>query len=335
LLREVLCFAGGFIILSANAVDVVWTTLGTHGGGPLSGRLLDLLWKVMLALHRRRPHHHALSFSGSVLLAVLLAFWTAMLWLGWFLIFSADPRSILGTQSHQPPDVFGRIYFTGYTIATLGNGDFTPNGSLWQVLTGIATIGGLGTVTMAITFLLNVLPAVVQQRQFAAYVSDLGGSPAKILARAWTGENLDSLNDHLLELTPRIHLLTEQHLAYPVLHFFHSEALRLAGSVRLVSLYELVFLLCRGVAEECRPGPMVILPLQDAMRAMAETVKDEFVEPEEKAPPAPSLAVLRDLGIPTVSEAEYAAAVEETKEMRRLYAGLVKDDGWDWEKAWE
>jgi Ion channel len=335
LLREVLCLAGGFAILGANAVDIVWTTLGTHGGGPLSGRFLDLLWKVALALHRRRPHHHALSFAGSVLLVVLLIFWTVLLWLGWFTVFSADPHSLVNAQTHQPASPIERLYFTGYTIATLGNGDFMPASRLWQLLTACAALGGLGTVSMAITFLLNVLPAVVQQRTFAAYVSDLGGSPAKILARAWTGESLDSLNDHLLEVTAMVHAFAEQHLAYPVLHFFHSEQLRTAASVRLASLYELLFLLCYGVGDAVHVAPMVVLPLEDALRGLVSVMQGEFVVPDDNAPAAPQLSVLRELGIPTVTNEDYARAAAASRDSRRFYAGLLQDDGWGWEKVWE
>jgi hypothetical protein len=36
MLREVLCLLAGFGIIAAVTIDVVWTTLGTHGGGPIS-----------------------------------------------------------------------------------------------------------------------------------------------------------------------------------------------------------------------------------------------------------------------------------------------------------
>src|SRR5437667_11033409 len=36
-LRELLSLLFGVALIGASAMDVVWTTLGTHGGGPLSG----------------------------------------------------------------------------------------------------------------------------------------------------------------------------------------------------------------------------------------------------------------------------------------------------------
>ncbi|HEY6212461.1 MAG TPA: hypothetical protein VIW45_09260, partial [Vicinamibacterales bacterium] len=161
---------------------------------------------------------------------------------------------------------------------------------------------------------------------------DLGGTPSRMIARAWNGEDLDSLRDHLIALAPLIHLYTEQHLAYPVLHYFHGERERTASSLRLTSLYELIVLLNHGVAEKVRIAPMTLLPLRDAMRGMREVISTEFVEPTEESPPPPSLQLLRDLGIPTVDDESYARAMSETDESRRFFAGLLRDDGWPWER---
>jgi len=331
--REILCFACGGFILLANSLDIVWTTMGTHGGGPISGPTLSVFWKLAVRLHRRSKHHRLLSFVGSGLLVVLLLLWTGLIWLGWFTVFSADPHSIVNAQTHQPAGAAARIYFTGYSIATLGNGDFMPSSRLWQILTALTTLSGLGTVSLEITFLLNVLGAVVKQRTLAAYISDLGGQPLVILERSWLGEKFDSLSQHLIEITAMVQLYTEQHLAYPVLHFFHSESERTSPALRLASLEELIFLLCHAVAEEARLPPLIVLPLEAAMEGLSEVVTNEFIEPATEAPPVIHLQLVRDLGIPTVDEKTYAAAAGAAAYRRRVFAGLVQDDGSDWAKA--
>jgi len=68
--RFVLCTAGGSLLILAVAVDLLWTTLGTHGGGPLTGHGMHVVWRGIVALHRRRPAHRLLSFAGSVMLAL-------------------------------------------------------------------------------------------------------------------------------------------------------------------------------------------------------------------------------------------------------------------------
>lgn len=327
-MREGLCFFFGTAILIANLVDICWTVLGTHGGGPISRPVLSFFWRCAVALHRRRPHHYALSFVGSTLLVALLVLWTTLLWLGWFVVFSADPHALTSSQTHMPAGTVNRLYFVGYCLATLGNGDYMPVSHLWQVLTAILTIAGLGTLSMTITFLLNILPAVVQQRTLAAYIADMGGSAAVILQRAWNGERFDALDQHFVQLTPMIHLYTEQHLAYPVLHFFHSETERTAASVQLTTLFHLVFLLDEGLAPSLRLPRLFIQPLRGAMRGLSDVAFAEFVHPRP-APPPPPLSILRDLDIPTVDDETYRKAAEDHVRARRFFAGLVHDDGWD------
>jgi hypothetical protein len=334
-LREVLCYLLGFGILTANSVDIAWTTLGTHGGGPLTRPLSETLSKFAHALHKRWPHHRLLSFAGTAIIVALLVFWTSMLWLGWFTVFSARDDAIVDARTHRPVTVSERIFFSAYAVSTMGNGDYTPNGPGWRILVSIATLGGLGTVSMAITFMMNVLPAVVLTRTLGSYISDLGGTPTKILTRSWDGINFDSLNDHFLEMTGMIHMFTEQHLAYPVIQYFHSETERTAASLRLAGLHELVFMLCHGVAKEVRPAPMVILPLEDALNGLAGVADGEFADPAKEVPPAPPLSVLRDLNIPTVSDAEYEQALKNVEKTRRMFAGILEGDGWPWSRIWE
>lgn len=332
MVREILCFSAGAVILLANALDIVWTALGTHGGGPISAPTLSFFWRLSMKLGRKK-HHHLLSFVGSGLLLLLLVLWTGLIWTGWFITFSADPRSIINTQTHQPAGVVARVYFTGYSIATLGNGDFMPASKLWQIGTAFMTLTGMGTLSLEITFLFNVLTAVVEQRTLAAYIADLGGKPLLVLERAWTGERLDSLSQHLIQITTMVHLYTEQQLAYPVLHFFHSENERTSPPLQFAALEELVFLLCHAVAEEARLPPLIVLPLESAMQGLSEVLTNEFIKAANEAPPAIHLQLVRDLGIPTVDEKTYAASVAAATYRRRVFAGLVEDDGSDWWKA--
>jgi hypothetical protein len=322
----------GALVLLAVWVDIIWTTLGTHGGGPLTRHLDAGMWRFALWLHSRRRNHRALSFAGSTILVSTLAFWICATWLGWVLIYSSNPISLVETKTHAATDLAGRIYFVGYTMFTMGNGEIQPNGPRWRVLTAICCGSGLGAVSLGITFLLEVLSAVVHRRSLGAYISDLGGTTETIVARSWTGEEFDSLKDHLLTLTSSIHAFTDEHLAYPVLHYFHSENERAAASLRLVALHETVFLIAEGTQKEKRLPAMITEPLRSAIMGFAHVLSDEFVEPEGHSPPPPPLHVLRDANVPTVDDETFAAAVEKARDLRRFLLGLLHDDGWTWEE---
>ncbi len=322
----------GVLVLVVVAVDVVWTTIGTHGGGPVSKHVTRGLWHVTTALHRAtgRRHHFALSFAGSLILIAIVIFWIALTAAGWLLIFSSNPNAIVDSHTRQPADLGGRFYFVAYAMSTMGNGDFQPASTTWRIVTSIATLSGITTVTLVVTFILAVLSAVVEKRALAALISDMGSTPARILRRAWSGEKFDGLESYLVQLTGMLHVFVEQHLAYPVLHYFHSETTRTAASVRLNALHDTLLLLARGTDPSKRLGRMTTEPLLEAFDALAHVFRQEFIAESDDEPPAPSLDVLRDAGIPAVSDDEFRDAVKRSMRTRKTLLGLLEDDGWTW-----
>ena len=333
LLRSTLLLIGGIILVLGITIDVVWTSLGTHGGGPISGQFTKLLWRIALRIHRYK-HHKLLSFAGSFIVVALLIFWVSMLWLGWFCIFSSSPHSIVDAQTKQPVSTLSRLYFTAYALSTMGNGDFQPSSDGWRVLVGVATLGGLGTVTITITFIVNVLNAVVEKRRLASYLSDIGGTPGRIIGMSWTGVQFDHLAEHLVEITGLLHTYTEHHLAYPVLHYFHSETERTATALRVAALSEAMLLIGNGVREEAQMPPMVIIPLTNALHGFAEVIAHDFVSPDKEPPPPPPMDLLRGYNIPTVSEEAFLFACEQAKFRRCAFKALMRDDGREWERIY-
>ncbi|HET7436363.1 MAG TPA: potassium channel family protein [Thermoanaerobaculia bacterium] len=333
MLRFSLCIAIGALILIATLIDVIWTTLGTHGGGPLSKHFTAGIFAFARALNRRRPHHRLLSFAGTAILAALVAFWIVLLWVGWTTFFSAKPNALVYAQSRANTTIFDRLFFVAYTMTTMGNGDFQPNGPWWKIAASFTAFTGLAALSTAITFLLSVLSAVVEKRALGAYVSDLGGDPYEIIRRSWTGTQFDSLNDHLVQLTTAVHIYTEQHLAYPVLRYFHSEGERTAATLRVPALYELLLILTGGVAPEKRLPPQVTNPLSWAISAYAEVMNKEIVIAADHPPDAPNLARVRAMGVPTVDDETFRRHVDEARDTRACLLGLVLKDGWQWEEA--
>jgi len=333
MLREVLCLVAGFGIIAAVTVDVVWTTLGTHGGGPISAPVMSMVWKGAVGLHHRRQHHRLLSFVGSIILALLLVFWLALLWGGWVFVYSARRNALVESRNHQPATMAARVYFVGMMLSTSGTSEVSPNGRRWRLLVAVNSVSAIGTVTLAVTFLMQVLSAVVQKRTFGAGISDMGGTPARIVARAWNGEDFDSLSDQLVAITGMLHNFTEQHLAYPVLHYFHSERDRTAATLRVASLDELILLISEGAAPEVRLPPMILDTVRAALEGFATMLTEEGVEPADEPPPPPRLSILRDAGAPTVDDETFRRAVQNAQKSRRFFAGLLRDDGWKWEKV--
>ncbi len=76
------------------------------------------------------------------------------------------------SDTNLPADLVGKIYFAGYTIFTLGNGDYQPLGG-WRIVTVIANATSLIIVTLSISYLIPLLSAVVEKRVLAGRISPL------------------------------------------------------------------------------------------------------------------------------------------------------------------
>lgn len=327
--------AAGAIVLIAATIDLGWTTLGTHGGGPISSFVTKAIWKVLLALHRRRPFHKVLSFGGSFILLALISFWVVLIWLGWLLIFSGDPSSIVSTSTHQRVDWLERLYFIGTTMFTSGTTQFVPSGHEWEIVTAVLNGTGLFVATLAITYLLAVLGAIVQKRSMASYMWDMGATPRRIIERAWNETKFDDLSNHLTRLGELLEIFAEQHLAYPILQYYHSENRRTASPLRIAALHDTLLLMAEGAAIHVRPPKLLMATSLDAIRGFAEVVAREFVRDPDAPPPPPDLGILRSLGIPTVDDAAFQAAVAKSEEVRKRLLGIIIDTGWQWEDAFE
>jgi len=318
----------GLAAVAVALVDLAWTTVAAgSGAGPISGRLAAGLWQVALAAHRRRPSHTLLSVAGISTVFSVLALWIALVLAGWLLVFAASDGAVRVSQTSAAADLFSRAYFVGYSVFTLGNGDYRPGAGVWQLATVLAAGTGLVLVTLSITYLVPVASAVALRRQLASTVTALGSSPHEIVTTAWDGDAFTDLSRHLVDLGTLVETSRQQHLTYPVLHYFHSRSPDSAAAPNLTNLTQALHLLCHGVAPAVRPAPAVLVPLERTLDAFLSTLRSAHLDPAEPLPP-PALTPLADAGIPTVEAALYAGADEPTEHRRALLAGLLADDGW-------
>lgn len=333
-----LAAVSGIALIASAMIDAIWTTLTTGGGGPITSRISRGLWRGTLRFQRggTSERHRMLVFLGTLILLMILITWIVLLWAGWTLLFSVDPTSVLASDTGEPADWVSRTYFTGYTLFTLGIGNFVPRDGFWEIMTALATFNGLTLVTLSITYLLPVLSAVIEKRRLAASVFSLGETPSEIVRRAWTGDHFQGLSNHLAQLTPMIEMHTRQHAAYPVLHYFHSLDRRTAPGPSLAALDEALLLLSEGVHPRVRLSASEILPPREALAGLLRMLEEEnFIRQSEEPPEIPDIGVLRDSGIPSVDSEAFASAARSLSDRRRLLRGFVESDGWPWKAVHE
>jgi hypothetical protein len=328
-MTAILLISGVAIILLTLA-DIFFTTLTTRGAGPLTARVMETVWSGLLAVHRRRHAHRLLANGGAAITVCVVLLWVLLLWLGWSLIYNASETAVVEDRTGEPADVWARIYFAGFNLFSLGLGDYRPTGAPWQIATALTVANGLLTITLAITYLVPVLSAATEKRHLAATIAGLGQSPTDILVRSWDGRGFGALNQHLMTLGLMITSQSQQHLAYPALHYFHSVDPETALAPRLAALDEALHLMRHVVAEEVRPDPAVLGPLDGALSSFLRSLADVHIAPTETPPPLPPLDGLRRRGIPLDPRVDMERAFASLEERRRLMLGFVRSDGWSW-----
>ncbi len=317
----------GAAIVALTIADLLSTTLSVASvKGLVSGRLASKVWRQVLRL---RLSHQRLRRVGMVLVSGFIAGWAVMSWLGWTPVFLGAGDAVVNSTTCVPASFSDRIFYAGYLVSTLGNGDFTRVGRSWQIASVLASITGLVAVTLAITFMVPLVSGVVHRRQVAATISTLGDTPARLLARMWDGEGFSPLADHLSGLLSELHLLTQRHTAYPMMHYFHSDQRHEAIAPMLAVLDEALLVLEHGVD---RPGiaELTVGATRDSGAEFLRLLDGGFVTAAAHAPPDPDLAWVRRLGARTVDDGAFDRVVRGHSRRRRILLGFVEGDGWGW-----
>ena len=321
--------AVGMILLGGTVIDLLWTTLWVAGGaGPLTSRLMVWTWRSL----RRIGAHNSrlLSLSGPLIFALSLTGWIVLLWGGWTLIFAGAENVLIDTLNRGPVSWTDRIYFVGYTVFTLGIGDFAPRDGIWQLLTVFATGSGLLFVTLSVTYVLSVLDAVTQKRAFANNVSGAGTHGEEIVQAAWDGEALHELDLPLNTYVRQLTALTANHKAYPVLHYFHSARSDRSPAVEIAALDDALTLIRFGIPEEHRPSGILVRSARKSIQNYLGTLHENFVQPSDDVPPPPNLNALSEADIPTVSDEAFEASLADLDTRRRTLLGYTESDLRQW-----
>lgn len=324
----------GLAVLALVLLDFLWTTF-LEGAGPLTKHICNWIGCVMLGAQRRSSTRRIITKSGLLTVTATMLCWSLLLWLGWVLIFSADPNSISATfPAADGPSFWNRIYFVGCDISTLGTGDFRPNGKFWELATVLTAGSGFLLVGVAIAYVVPVVTAATQKRQVALNIWSLGKSPSDIISRAWNGADTTALGPHLVSLSSMLALLGESHLTYPVLHYFHSSKRSSAIAPNVAALDEALTILECGLQRGCSLDVPALGAARESITEFLSTLRPALIQPATADPPEPSLAALRDIAVPVVDDALFKSALAPLAERRRLLLTLVRNEGWTWESVW-
>lgn len=327
----------GLALVALTLHDMLATTVAVSlGSGPISHRLAQQVWRGFLALYRRRDSHRLLAWGGPTTLLVIVLTWLLLLLAGWSLVLSW-PGALATAETVPGPTALDRVSLAASLVVGRGDPAVAPSGQLWTLVTEVAGLSGLVLLSLAIAYVLPVVNAVVHTRRVASSISALGHTPEALLERAWNGRDFGVLRLHLIPLVAMISQVAEQHLAYPVVHYFHSVERHTALGPSIAVLDDAL-----TVLDACKEGermePSTVVPLRAAITEFLDTLEQAFITPADDVGPVPDADGLVERGLPLTTQG-CEAAFARVAGRRRLLRALLEHDGWSREQlsrgSWE
>ncbi|PTX41719.1 ion channel [Christiangramia gaetbulicola] len=319
----------GIILYFAIVIDILQTTLSMQGGGWLTSRFAHFFWKLFLKISGNNGRSKILSRTGYILLISIVLIWVFFLWMSLVLIFSGYPGAIIDSTTKIPANFWQIVYYSGYSLSTLGMGDYVASADIWRIVTSIYSFTGLILLTMSVTYFIPVLSAVIDQRKLGITLSTLGSTPEEIIISCWNGENFDPLLKKVDKISDSIIKYSQQHRAYPVIHYFHNNKEKNAVILQLARLYEALLIISFEVKVEYRPGYENLKPLFVAYDNYFEVIAEvTHIDPVNSEPSFSGTNKLSERKMLTQDSNDYS---EEISRNRKLFKTLIEQDGWKWE----
>jgi hypothetical protein len=164
-----LILTGAALVLVAF-YDFLRTTISLSGTGFLSRAVAEGLWRLGSKLTLVLEQMTGVSIRGLLGPVILLAVagtWVLLHLCGYVLILRGG-LSLVQTDTGEPATLVQTVAFAGSTLSTLGASTVQVTGGWWDILSMVAAMNGMILLTLAVSFLLNILQTTNSARTFAS-----------------------------------------------------------------------------------------------------------------------------------------------------------------------
>jgi len=320
----------GIVLYIVIAIDIIQTTLSMQGGGWITSRASHLFWRFFLLLSGRNGKSRILGHAGYLLLIAIVFSWVISLWASFTLVLYGMPGAIVESSTKIPAGFWELVYYSGFSLSTLGMGDYIATTSLVKLITSFYSFTGLILLTMSVTYFVPVLDAVIVQRKLGVKLRSLGESPQTIILNAWDGESFERFINKVEGISDLILKYTQQHRAYPVVHYFHNTDPDTAVILQLARLYEALQILRYQLPQEISPAAEDLKPLVVAFHNYFKVITEVTrIDVEKEEPGCANITWLKESKL----IASNANSIDFTKgeiNQRKFFSSLVLNDGWNW-----
>lgn len=215
--------AAGVALIGIALRDIFETLFRPTGSGAVGHGIVRGVWRVAHWTSRGRAGGPL--YAGPLGYLAVLASWTAMLVIGWALVFMPHmPEGFnfaAGVEPSEQDSFADALYLSLVNLTSLGYGDISPASPGMRVLAPVETVFGLGLVTASISWLLSIYGALRRRETLAHEVHLLREVEQRIdtdLIRA-DPELLERMLASFLEKL----IATRRDLIHmPITHYFQS-----------------------------------------------------------------------------------------------------------------
>lgn len=321
-------FSIGLGITLITIYDMVYTILSPKGAGFIADRVSRGIWRINLKMTGSNGFNKYLAYVGPLLLLIIVLTWIILLWLGNTLIVYFDPYSLWSTTKNTYIEGFSEsAYFTAYVLSSMGNGNYTPASDWWMFYTGFISYTGVVFISLGISFLIPVIEAVTLKRKICLKINNLGESPKDIINN-YKENNFIRLTEELRDLETLLIAISQNHLAYPIIHYFHSERLYEALPIQIASLDEALSIMIYQIDSEKIDDIKAIERSYKSITYYLSTLASAFIHPEDDEPVRPNTDYLNELKHKKEIDPELNTKLSLR---RQLLLAYLQNDGWEWD----
>jgi uncharacterized membrane protein len=164
----------GVVVVLTVVRDVFHTLFHPVGHGSISPLVMRLVWRTLRLFP---PDRRIASLTGPLGVTAVMLTWGLGSVTGWMLIFVAQMPGAVTYGSELDPaarnEFVDSMYLSLVTIATLGFGDIVPSSPWLRIVVPLEALFGFMLVTAAVSWVLQIYPALHRRRVLALELSML------------------------------------------------------------------------------------------------------------------------------------------------------------------
>jgi len=326
-MEDVIYLIIGLVLLSIGFYDFFYTTLSASSSSFIPKTVSNIVHSIILALEKKLGRK-VFSLSGLILNLMIITVWIFIIWLGLFFLYSFDAESIVDT-SGRVATPFERLYFTGYVLSTLGNGDFHPVSNFTQLISSGFSFFGFIFFTTAMTYLISVYAAVINKRHLSLAILNLGNSPEEVI-RTLHNAHSSFLYLQINSIQEKVDLVNEHYQAFPLIHYYHNVEINTSFSLNIAKLDEALTIM---LSSSKSPHHREFYFLKKSMDALLNRF-DEFHHTPELTRPVEEVN-WNYLGHSIGQSGKELAKNPEILSRRKILTSLLLHDGLQWKHVYE